>query len=238
MADGKFLIGKPAGGVTTVTMTDGASNTNLVLPESGTVATQAYVDSKTWKDINYKPTPVTITSWSYSETTITLNVTSHTFVAGDYIEVSGTTATTYAPNGVYLVTSVTPTTIVFTLSATPTGTTGVSSATVKGIATLNGKIIDTSKITQDKSSSRTLSTTYYNTSGKQKHLSIIATGASGQSTGVLILKNGIQVSYSFIGAIAGTSVVFNSQADIENGDSYSVINAGGTLVSLLWLETI
>lgn len=39
MADGKFLIGKPAGGVTTVTMTDGASNTNLVLPESGTVAT-------------------------------------------------------------------------------------------------------------------------------------------------------------------------------------------------------
>ena len=38
MADGKFLIGKPAGGVTTVTMTDGASNTNLILPESGTVA--------------------------------------------------------------------------------------------------------------------------------------------------------------------------------------------------------
>ena len=38
MADGRFLIGKPAGGVTTVTMTDGASNTNLVLPESGTVS--------------------------------------------------------------------------------------------------------------------------------------------------------------------------------------------------------
>ena len=38
MADGKFLIGKPLGGTTTVTMTDGASNTNLVLPESGTVA--------------------------------------------------------------------------------------------------------------------------------------------------------------------------------------------------------
>lgn len=39
MGDGKFLIGKPSGGVTTVTMTDGASNTNLALPESGTVAT-------------------------------------------------------------------------------------------------------------------------------------------------------------------------------------------------------
>ena len=38
MADGKFLIGKPAGGVTTVTVIDGATNTNLVLPESGTVS--------------------------------------------------------------------------------------------------------------------------------------------------------------------------------------------------------
>ena len=38
MADGKFLIGKPAGGVTTVTMADGATNTNLVLPASGTVS--------------------------------------------------------------------------------------------------------------------------------------------------------------------------------------------------------
>ena len=44
MADGKFLVGKPAGGVTTVTVTDGASNTNLVLPESGIVATTQYVD--------------------------------------------------------------------------------------------------------------------------------------------------------------------------------------------------
>lgn len=39
MADGKFLIGKQAGGVTTVSMTDGVGNTNLVLPESGIVAT-------------------------------------------------------------------------------------------------------------------------------------------------------------------------------------------------------
>lgn len=38
MADGKFLMGKPSGGVTTVTVADGATNTNLVLPESGTVS--------------------------------------------------------------------------------------------------------------------------------------------------------------------------------------------------------
>lgn len=38
MANGKFLVGKPSGGVTTVTVADGAANTNLVLPESGTVS--------------------------------------------------------------------------------------------------------------------------------------------------------------------------------------------------------
>ena len=38
MADGKFLVGKPSGGVTTVTVADGAANTNLVLPERGTVS--------------------------------------------------------------------------------------------------------------------------------------------------------------------------------------------------------
>lgn len=38
MANGKLLGGKPSGGVTTVTFQDGVSNTDLVLPESGTVA--------------------------------------------------------------------------------------------------------------------------------------------------------------------------------------------------------
>ena len=47
MANGKINLGKQSGGVTTVTVADGASNTNLVLPESGTVATQAYADGKT-----------------------------------------------------------------------------------------------------------------------------------------------------------------------------------------------
>lgn len=91
-------------------------------------------------NLAYKDTAITITSWSYVGTTITLNIASHSFVAGDYIEASGLTATTYAPNGIYLITSVTSTTIVFTAYATPTGTAGVSSATVKGSATINSKI--------------------------------------------------------------------------------------------------
>lgn len=47
MANGRLLIGKPSGGVTTVTSVDGASNTTLVLPESGVLATEQYVDSAT-----------------------------------------------------------------------------------------------------------------------------------------------------------------------------------------------
>ena len=46
MANGRFLMSKPSGGVTTVTSVDGVGNTNLVLPESGTVATEAYADTK------------------------------------------------------------------------------------------------------------------------------------------------------------------------------------------------
>lgn len=110
---------------------------NLKAPLNNPVFTSAI----STKDINYKSTPISVTSWSYVATTITLNVASHTFVAGDYIEVLGLTSTTYPANGIHLVTSVTSKTIVFTLGATPTGTAGVSSATVKGITTLNGKII-------------------------------------------------------------------------------------------------
>lgn len=100
------------------------------------------------KDINYKATPITIISWSYSGTTITLNVASHTFVAGDYIKTKGLTSTAYPANGVYLVTSVTSTTIVFTHFTTPTGTTGVSTATVKGFTTVNGLILGNNDITK------------------------------------------------------------------------------------------
>ena len=99
-------------------------------------------------NIAYKSTPVTITSWSYIGTTITLNVASHTFVAGDYIKTKGLTSTTYPANGVYLVTNVTPKTIVFTHFTTPTGTAGVSTATVKGFTTVNGVALGNENVTK------------------------------------------------------------------------------------------
>lgn len=41
MGNGRLLIGKPSGGVTTVTSVDGINNTEVVLPENGTLATTA-----------------------------------------------------------------------------------------------------------------------------------------------------------------------------------------------------
>lgn len=165
---------------------------NLANSGATDAVNKVYVDNKTWKDINYKSTPVSITSWSYVGTTITLNVASHDYVAGEYIEVSGTTATTYAPNGVHLVTSVTATTIVFTLGATPTGTTGVSSATVKGYATINGRVSESIGVNQnlvDASASKVDGSTYYNTSGRPKFVIITATVYNGGW--ITLVHNGI-----------------------------------------------
>lgn len=47
MAAGKFNMQKASGGVASITIADGVGATNIVLPESGTVATEQYVDAKT-----------------------------------------------------------------------------------------------------------------------------------------------------------------------------------------------
>lgn len=142
--------------------------TNVINSGLAPLASPALTGTPTAPSFSYKPTPTAITSWSYVATTITLNVASHTFVAGDYIEVGGLTATTNSPNGVRLVTSVTATTIVFTYPFTPTGTAGVSSATVKGYMTTNGRVegIGVGQVLTNVLASRAASTTYYNTTGK------------------------------------------------------------------------
>lgn len=174
------------------------------------------------KNIAYKSTPVTINSWSYSTTTITLNVTSHTFVAGDYIEVSGLTATTYAPNGIFLVTSVTATTIVFTQAIAPTGTAGVSSATVKGYTTINGRVsesIGVNQTWQNVTASRALSTTYTNTTGKPILVAIITNGTVANTSTSLLIDGTTRVSFGI-----GNSILFGGtlMAIIPNGSTYSV----------------
>lgn len=79
---------------------------------------------------------IAVTNWEYSTTTITLTVASHNAKIGDTIYVSGLVADVgNAPNGSWVITSVTATTIVYTADFTPTATpstgTTVLSATVK-----------------------------------------------------------------------------------------------------------
>lgn len=47
MANGKIIFGKQSGGKLTLVIPDGVSNTEVVVPESGVLATQAYADGKT-----------------------------------------------------------------------------------------------------------------------------------------------------------------------------------------------
>lgn len=184
----------------------------------------ALTGTPTAPNFSYKPTPVTVTSWSYVTTTITLNVASHTFVTGDYIEVGGLTATTNIPNGVHLVTSVTSTTIVFTYALTPTGTAGVSSATVKGYMTTNGRVesIGVGQTWQDVTGSRVVGTTYTNTTGKPILVSPIATAYGG----VWIKVNGTTISRQGSSNSGIGAFYWTPQAIVPNGTSYSF---GGSL---------
>jgi hypothetical protein len=81
-------------------------------------------------------TGVSVSSWAYSGTTVTLTVSTNPFKVGDIVAVSGLTGATPAPNGDVLVTGVTATTIVFTAPAAMTGTASVSSATVVSKSTV------------------------------------------------------------------------------------------------------
>jgi microcystin-dependent protein len=75
---------------------------------------------------------MSVSSWSYSGTTITVNTSiAHGLVVGSTGSLSGLTATTNAPNGTFVTVSVPSSTqFTFTANATPTGTAGVNNATV------------------------------------------------------------------------------------------------------------
>ena len=176
-------------GAITINSNDIARVNNTVLTGTSTIPN---INSKNISHVY--STPITITSWSYSGTTITLNVASHSFTVGDYIEISGLTATTYPANGIHLITGVTSTTIVFTLSATPTGTAGVSSATVKGYVTINGRVSESVGVNQTWSPFTAVSgVTYYNTSGKPKMIMGTVTASGAGTIQIVITVQGVAV---------------------------------------------
>lgn len=183
-------------------------------------------------NVNYKSTPIAITSWSYAGTTITLNVSSHTFVAGDYIEVSGLTSTTYPANGIHLVTSVTSSTILFTLSNAPTGTAGVSSASVKGYTTINGRVSESlgiNQTSQNVTGSRATGITYTNTTGKPIEVSI-SVAATGNGTLTFKLNNITTIQTALVTG-AATEII----KTVPNNFTYS-ISGDASFNILQWFE--
>lgn len=82
---------------------------------------------------------ISVSSWSFSGTTITINTAvAHDLAVGKEIALSGLVATTFAPNGVWTVATVEDTdTITFTADDTPTGTPTVSSALLNSGSLIN-----------------------------------------------------------------------------------------------------
>lgn len=65
MAAGKWNMQKASGGVASITVADGVGATNIVLPESGTLATEQYVDVEVTGANNYTDTRVGQLSTDY-----------------------------------------------------------------------------------------------------------------------------------------------------------------------------
>ncbi len=213
--------------------------TSLVLPVSPNIITPNI------NAISYKATPVSITAWSYTGTTITtitLTVASHTFVVNDFISVTGLTTSTAVstannyiiPNGVYQVTAITGTTIQYTittqsaLTLTPT----VSSATVIGQTAVNGVVggLGVGQTWQNVTGSRALSTNYVNSTGKPK-LVCIELGCTATTVHTILIDSITLTSHAVTNAgVAGQLYTFI----VPNGSAYQAQNSASAL--LRWNE--
>ena len=58
MANGKIRFGKQSGGQLALVIPDGVDNTEVIVPESGTLATKQYVDVEVTGANNYTDTRV------------------------------------------------------------------------------------------------------------------------------------------------------------------------------------
>lgn len=133
---------------------------------------------------------ISITSWEYSGTTITINTSAiHNLIAGQYFSVSGLVATTNAPNGRWQVATVEDTDeITFTADDTPTGTPTVSSAELShGDITLKGafKEFDLGQTWQDVTGSRTSGVTYTNNTGRPIEIMVTTNATTNFEVGGL-----------------------------------------------------
>jgi len=169
---------------------------------------------------------VTVSSWSYSGTTITVNTSAiHNCIVGQYFSVSGLVSDTNAPNGRWQIVSVVDTeTITFTAVDTPTGTATVSSAELShGDITLKGafKEFDLGQTWQDMTASRATDVTYTNNTGKPI---FIAAKISSSSTARRLYVDSIEAAYYNDDSVAVTaaSIVPNKSTYKINGGTVNI----------------
>lgn len=87
MANGKIRFGKQSGGQLALVIPDGVSNTEVIVPESGELATKEYVDIN-----SFNPTPTIATGTAtFTATTNNINLTGIGIGVeiGDVIQISG-----------------------------------------------------------------------------------------------------------------------------------------------------
>ena len=88
MANGRFTLGKQSGGTLGLVFPDGVDNTEVVLPESGELATKEYADTKL-----SKPELISVTGTAtfdgLTQKITMANIGNITLAIGDVIEVSG-----------------------------------------------------------------------------------------------------------------------------------------------------
>ena len=174
---------------------------------------------------------ISVASWSYSGTTITVNTsTIHNVIVGQYFSVSGLIADTNAPNGRWAVATVIDTdSITFTAVDTPTGTPTVSSAELShGDITLKGafKEFDLGQTWQDVTASRVSGTIYTNNTGKPIYILVFLQDAANIDIDI----NGELLPY----CSTSLNTRFALPLIIPNGNTYKLTNVTKTWLN--WFE--
>ena len=238
MADGKFIIGKPSDGVTTVTVADGATNTNLVLPESGTVATTADVNNAAvlLKTIATGTATFTATTNNINLTGIGIGVE-----IGDVIQISG--AVDAKNNSEFTVEVITDANNIIVNQAhankgttknvaTQAGDTGV---TVKLLAKWYNASRELGRDWVNMTTSRLLGTTYPNNTNRSFDINVVVETIAGTSAGTIITIGTTATTADSANDVSFTHV-FNSTSVVTKGSSYKVDSINGTIYNFMELR--
>ncbi len=107
---------------------DASGNYDWWMGRDMNLSCQSYAQTKESQLFIYEqvePRNFNASSWTYSTTTVTVTATNHGLYVGDYVTISGTTATTNAPNGTFPIQTVADAnTFTYQVGLAPTGTAG------------------------------------------------------------------------------------------------------------------